>query len=141
MARPRPMQRGGRRRIVQARILVHDFDGDGRTDGLAQPHAAQEFRMICLNFLPPPASVPALAASQFTINERRIDRHTFRQAFDQRDQCFAMRFARRAEKQSFHAGRILSYQCHPVPVPLNARFGAGSLDPLSFYPRPASRLC
>ena len=119
MTRPRPMQRGGRGRIVQARIFVHDFDCDGRSDGFAQPHAAQEFRMIRLNFLPPTASISALPASQFTINKRRIDRHAFGQTFDQRDQRFAVRFARGAEKQSFHADGILSDECHSVP------FGTG----------------
>ena len=74
----------------------------GRADGFAHADAGEEFDVVGFDFLPSAASVAALAAAEFRVDEVNIDRHAGGHAFDERDQCPAVRFAGGSVGQHCH---------------------------------------
>ncbi len=74
-------------------VVVGQQERDGRADGLAVTHAAENARGIALDAHAPAAAVALLPSPEFAIDERQIDGNAGRHARKQRDQRLSVRFS------------------------------------------------
>ena len=74
-------------------VVVGEEQRDGRADGLAVTHAAENARGVALNAHSPAAAVTLLPPPEFAIDEREIDGDTGGHARKQRDQRLSVRFS------------------------------------------------
>jgi hypothetical protein len=93
VAGARAGERGRLGRVVEAVVLVRDQHRDRRADRPHHAHAGEELGAVGLDLLPPAAAVAALAAREFAVDHVGVDLHAGGEAFDERDECFAVRFA------------------------------------------------
>ena len=94
------VSRPGAGEIVQLldfRVVIGDQHCDGASDGRALPQAAEDFGAIGFEPLPPAAAEASLAAAQFGVDPVFADFDSGGKAFDEGQQCFAVRFAGRCD--------------------------------------------
>ena len=80
-------------------IAVFDHQGDRRAERAAVTHAREKLDPVGLDLHPAAAPVALLPAPEFVIDLLGVDLHAGRQAFDDRDECLAVRFAGGCESE------------------------------------------
>ena len=86
-------------------VVVGQQHGDGRADGFAVAHAAEDVGGVALDLHAAAAAIALLAAPEFAIDEGEIDRHPGRHARKQSHQSLAVGFAGCREAQ--HRGMVI----------------------------------
>ena len=84
-------------------VAIPDQHGDGRAQGLSQPHARDQLRAIGLDLHAAPAPVPALATAKLRIHvPLHLQGEARRHALEKRHQTPPMGFARGVECEPMH---------------------------------------